>query len=54
MDVNKYDNSVFVNAVYKLRGQGIASKNKDIALALDYSEGTISELMKGKKPVSKR
>lgn len=48
-----YDNSILINAVFKLRTPKNPMKNKDIAADLHYSEGTISELMNGKKPLSK-
>jgi transcriptional regulator with XRE-family HTH domain len=48
-----HDNSILINAVFKLRTPKKPMKNKDIAADLHYSEGTISELMNGKKPLSK-
>lgn len=46
------DNSLFIAAVAKLKGEQRIKNNLDIANALGYSEGTISEFINNKKPVS--
>lgn len=46
------DNSIFIDAVARLKGEQRIKNNLDIANALGYSEGTISEYLNNKKPVS--
>lgn len=46
------DNSIFIDAVARMKGEQRIKNNLDIANALGYSEGTISEYLNNKKPVS--
>lgn len=48
----KYTAAALNKAIGKLKADGIIKRDAEIATAMEYSKGTLSEYISGKKPIS--